>query len=64
MSTEIRKRRPVMSFEIVKRLGRLGNAQRWLHLACLIVSFHDFLWQMLMHDRVEEDKVAKVVTIA
>ena len=28
------------------------------------VSFHDFLWQMLMHDRVEEDKVAKVVTIA
>ena len=28
------------------------------------VSFHDFLWQMLMHDKVEEDKVAKVVTIA
>ncbi|KAK9996914.1 hypothetical protein SO802_021600 [Lithocarpus litseifolius] len=23
------------------------------------VSFHDFLWQMLMHNRVEEDKVAK-----
>ena len=28
------------------------------------VSFHDFLWQMLMHNRVEEDKVAKVVNIA
>ena len=28
------------------------------------VSFHDFLWQMIMHNRVEEDRVAKVVNIA
>ena len=28
------------------------------------VSFYDFLWQMPMHNRVEEDKVAKVVNIA
>lgn len=27
-------------------------------------SFHDLLWHMLMHDRVEDAKVAKVFTIA
>lgn len=28
------------------------------------VSFHDFLWQMVMVDRVEEGKLTQVVTIA
>lgn len=28
------------------------------------LSFRDLLWHMLMHDRVEDAKVAKVVTIA
>lgn len=28
------------------------------------VSFHDFLWQLVMVDRVEEDKLAQIVTIA
>ena len=28
------------------------------------VSFHDFLWQLVMVDKVEEDKLARIVTIA